>query len=108
MGETFNLAGEQATTLAELVATVASALGRKPPRARVPLAPVLAAATICEKVCLAFGVAPPLYPRRVDFFRHDRSFSIEKAERVLGYRPRVSLEEGVRRTVAAYREAGWL
>jgi len=39
---------------------------------------------------------------------HETLLSIEKARRVLGYAPKVDLEEGIRRTVSAYREAGWL
>jgi nucleoside-diphosphate-sugar epimerase len=31
--------------------------------------------------------------------------SIEKSERVLGFRPRVSLDDGLPRTVAWYRDA---
>ncbi len=34
--------------------------------------------------------------------------SIEKAQRLLGYQPKVPLAESVRRTVKGYRQAGWL
>jgi nucleoside-diphosphate-sugar epimerase len=35
---------------------------------------------------------------------YDFDFSIEKARRLLGYRPQVGWREGLRRMVAAYRE----
>ncbi len=57
---------------------------------------------------MPFGIEPPLHKRRVRFFRNNRAFSIEKAKRVLGYRPQVTLEEGMGRTVAWYREHGYL
>jgi nucleoside-diphosphate-sugar epimerase len=37
-----------------------------------------------------------------------RAFSIAKARRLLGYAPRVDVDEGVARTAAWYRKAGWL
>jgi nucleoside-diphosphate-sugar epimerase len=44
----------------------------------------------------------------VDFWVKSRAFSIAKARRLLGYAPSVDLDEGIARTVAAYRQAGWL
>jgi nucleoside-diphosphate-sugar epimerase len=54
------------------------------------------------------GLEPPLHRRRVDFWTKSRAFSIGKARRILGYAPRVDVDEGVARTAAWYREAGWL
>ena len=51
---------------------------------------------------------PPLHRRRVDFWTKSRAFSIGKARQVLGYAPRVDVDEGVARTAASYREAGWI
>ena len=57
---------------------------------------------------MPFEIEPPLHRRRVDFWTKNRSFSIEKARRVLGYAPRVDVDEGIARTAAWYRQAGWL
>jgi hypothetical protein len=56
------------TTLNELVAAIARAAGVRPPRWRLPVWPVWLAGAICESVCVPFGLEPPLYRRRVDFF----------------------------------------
>ena len=48
----------------------------------------------------------PLHRRRVDFWVKSRAFSIDKARRLLGYAPRVDLDEGIARTAAAYRAGG--
>ena len=74
------------------------------PRLRIPFTPVYVAAVVCDKVWRAFGASPPLYPRRVEFFHLDRAFSIDKAKRLLGYVPKYSLDEGLARTAAWYRE----
>ena len=106
LGEIFVLAGERSIDTQGLVRTVASALGVDPPRLRIPLGPVVAAAVACEAICRPFGIQPPIYPRRVDFFRSDFSFDISKAKRVLGYRPQFDLPAGLRSTAEAYRARG--
>ncbi len=106
LGEVFTIAGPGYTTIRELVDTIADVLERPHPRLRVPFFPVYAASVVCDKLCRAINVSPPLYPRRVEFFELDRAFSTEKAERLLGYRPKVSLEDGLARTADWYREQG--
>ncbi len=108
IGEVFTLAGPRITTLNELVAAIAEAVGTSPPRLRLPYAPVYAASAVCERLCRLLGVAPPLYPRRVEFFEKDRAFDISKARRLLGYEPKVDLEDGLGRTAAWYRAEGLL
>ncbi|MBA2565028.1 MAG: NAD-dependent epimerase/dehydratase family protein [Gemmatimonadetes bacterium] len=108
LGEVFTIGGARYTTLNELVGLIADVLGRPRPRLRIPMAPIHAAAVACEAVFTPLGLNPPLYPRRVEFFRNDRAFDISKARRLLGYQPRVDLEEGLRRTAEWYRRHGWI
>jgi nucleoside-diphosphate-sugar epimerase len=110
VGEIFTIAGNEYVTLKELVEIVAVVLGKSPPRQRIriPVWPVWLAALLCEASCRTLGIAPPLYRRRVDFFTKNRAFDISKARNVLGYEPRVSLREGMKRTAEWYREEGLL
>lgn len=108
VGQTFILGGPGHTTLHELVETVARVMGRKVRRGHIPVAPVMAAAVVCEWLCKPLGIEPPLYPRRLDFFVKSRAFSIVKAQRELGYHPQVSLEDGLRRTFVWYQKTGWI
>jgi nucleoside-diphosphate-sugar epimerase len=108
VGEVFLLAGPRYTTLNELVEKVAAALGRRPPRGRLPLWPLLTAAVLCEAACRPLGIDPPLHRRRCDFFTKDRAFTSEKARRMLGYDPKVDLATGLKRTVDWYRRVGLL
>ena len=55
VGEVFTLAGASYTTLRELVAAIADAVGTRPPRLRLPYAPVYWASVVCEKACRAIG-----------------------------------------------------
>ena len=70
--------------------------------------PVYAGAWLCETVCAQLGVEPPLHRRRVGFFTHHREFDITKARELIGYEPRVTLAEGLRRTAAWYAATGRL
>jgi nucleoside-diphosphate-sugar epimerase len=106
VGEVFLLAGPRYSTLTELVERVAEALGRPAPRGRLPLWPLLTAATVCEAICRPLGIDPPLHRRRCDFFVKDRAFTSAKARALLGYDPKVDLSEGLRRTADWYRAAG--
>jgi dihydroflavonol-4-reductase len=108
LGEVYILGGDEYASLNELVRLVAEAVGVKPPRGHLPLWPLMTAATLCERICRPLGIDPPLHKRRVEFFIKPRAFTNAKARRELGFRPRVPLAEGVRRTAAWYVEQGHL
>jgi nucleoside-diphosphate-sugar epimerase len=95
-------------TLNELVVAIAAEAGVAPPRLHLPVWPFWIAGAACEAICAPFGIEPPLYRRRVDFFTKSRAFDITRAREELGFSPAISLREGIRRTLAAYRESGWL
>lgn len=105
---TYILAGGEVTTLNELVALIAREAGVEPPTWRLPVWPFWLAGGMCEAVCVPLGIEPPLYRRRVDFFTKSRAFDISRARTELGYAPRVGLRDGIQRTLAWYRERGWL
>jgi nucleoside-diphosphate-sugar epimerase len=107
-GRTYILAGAELTTLAELVRITAEVARVSPPRRRLPVWPVWLAGAACEAVCAPFGISPPLYRRRVDFFRKSRAFDISRARAELGFAPRVGLREGIGRTLEWYREQRWI
>ncbi len=107
-GRTYLLAGPAYTTLNELAATMARELGVAPPRWRLPVWPFWTAGLLCEMVCVPLRVEPPLYRRRVDFYTKSRAFDTSRARQELGYAPRVELADGIRRTIAWYREQGLL
>jgi nucleoside-diphosphate-sugar epimerase len=107
-GEAFIIGDEQYFSLFDLVSRIGKALGTPVAIRRFPLWPLIIAGHACEKLCKPFGVNPPIFPRRVDWFRQVRAFRIDKARRVLGYQPRIGIEEGLRRTGAWYRERGYL
>jgi len=105
---TYILAGGEVTTLNALVKLVADGAEVPEPRVHLPVWPVWMAGAACEALCAPFGIEPPLYRRRVDFFTKSRAFDITRARAEIGYRPQVSLRDGIRRTFEWYRAHGWL
>ncbi len=108
VGEVFILGGESYLKLSELTALIASAAGVPAPWLRLPVRPFQLAGSLVEKICVPFGIEPPIYRRRVDFFTKSRAFSIEKARRLLGYQPEVNLADGIRETMDWYVAHGHL
>lgn len=107
-GEAYIIGDEHYYTLNELVGRVGKALGKEVKITHLPITPLVIAGHVCEKVCKPFGINPPIFPRRVDWFRQVRAFDIGKAKRDLGYEPKVGVDEGLRLTGEWYRANGYL
>ena len=107
-GRTYILAGSELTTLRALVDAAAEVAKVPRPPSRLPVWPVWLAGAACEVICAPFGISPPLYRRRVDFFRKSRAFDISRARHELGFAPRIGVREGIGRTLEWYREQGWI
>jgi len=105
---TFILAGPEVTTLNKVVGLIAQVGGVKPPRLHLPVWPFWIAGAICEAVCVPFGIEPPIYRRRVDFYTKSRAFDITRARQEISYDPKIGLRDGIGRTLEWYRAHGWL
>lgn len=107
-GEAYIIGDAEFFPIEDLVRHVARALDVEVRIPHYPIGPLIVAGHLCERVCKPFGINPPVFPRRVDWFRQVRAFRIDKARRDLGYDPRVGIDEGLRRTGAWYIENGYI
>ena len=103
-GETYIIADEHYYSLNDLVKHVAKAMGISVKIQHLPFSPLWVAAWVCETICKPLRITPPLFRRRVDWFRQVRAFNIDKAKRELGYRPQVTIEEGLSETGKWYQQ----
>jgi dihydroflavonol-4-reductase len=87
IGERYILGGEN-LTLAEILAEVAAAVGRRPPRLRVPHSALLPVAFGAELAARISGREPFVTLDGVRMSRKKMYFSSKKAVRELGYQPR--------------------
>lgn len=107
-GQIYIFAGERPASIEELVRTVADSAGVKPLPFKVPAVPVQLLGSCMEVLCKPFGIEPPIYRRRVDFFTKDRCFNTEKAANELGYQPAQKFETEVKNIYDWYKANNWL
>jgi nucleoside-diphosphate-sugar epimerase len=107
IGETYICGSESAISYQHFLRTIAAQYGRPFSMVRLPAAPLLALADLCERVFPKLKLSPPLYRRRLHFFLFDRSFSTRKM-RSIGFVPRRSIETALRETAQWYVDQGWV
>lgn len=107
-GEAYHIAGESPATVREFASTIAASLGTSIHGAPLP-------APVAKWIGSVFELMPgipksrlPLTRSRVDFLLSDRAYSIAKAREELGFEPKTTLAEGIRRTTIWYRANGYL
>lgn len=109
-GGTYLIGDEDYLSVEDLVMEVAESMGVrdsvKVPH--YPLMPLRIAGHVTEWVCKPFGVAPPIFPRRVDWYRQNRAFDISRAKQDLGYKPAIGLKEGLKKTYEWYLQENLL
>jgi dihydroflavonol-4-reductase len=107
-GAIYHIAGPRPVTFRELAETIAAALDVRPPWMSVPRWSAMLGAIGFEALGRVSGWKPPLSRTGVAFFSEDRLYSWQRAHDELGYTPEYDLATGVARTIAWYRQQGWL
>lgn len=107
VGETFNLCDDRSVTYREFYLAYARMLGRR----SLPTAPgwvALLARSAPGGLARRLLGRPSVGVWSLHFRLNPSKFSVDKAKRVLGYRPVVDFSEGMRRTEAWLRAQGYL
>ena len=108
-GRVYLAGDDQSVSLTELVRGVGKALGSEVRIVRFPFYQIAwLGSGVIEMLFKAIGIKPPVFRRRLSWFKTNRAFRIDRAKRELGYQPRVSLGEGLARTAYWYRNTGFL
>lgn len=103
-GGIFNVTDGRVHQMDEIIAAICAALGRRPPRLRLPVRPVRLVAGVAEKAARLIGLASPLTRAAVDKFTEDAAVDGRLLQSHLGFEPQYDLQAGWREVVMENRD----
>ncbi|CAH1443256.1 unnamed protein product [Lactuca virosa] len=107
-GEAYFITNMEPIKFWEFMALILSGLGYERPQIKIPAFVIMPIAHLVERIyqrLAPYGMkVPQLTPSRIRLLTCNTTFSSLKANDRLGYRPIVSLQEGVKRTVDSYAD----
>jgi nucleoside-diphosphate-sugar epimerase len=108
VGQTYIISSSESYELERVVHIIASALHVNVHMIFVPTCVAVFGAWLCERTFLLLGKNPVVTARNIVSAATDRVFDVTKAQRELGFQPRVSIEQGLARTVGYYQAQGYV
>lgn len=103
LGRTFHVTNGEHVRLWDVVRTLLRGLDLDPELGRVPFRVAWTFAAALELRARVFGGEPRLTRYTVSVLARTQTYDIRGARAALGYAPRISVDEGVQRTLAAWR-----
>lgn len=107
INEDFIIGDEPCPTMGQIIHEIARVENTSIPPVYIPNNIAFSLGKIFD-LSEALGLPAPLNSRRVKFMTENRKFSTDKAKKVLGYKPKVSLAEGIDCTYKWYKNNGYL
>jgi nucleoside-diphosphate-sugar epimerase len=107
-GEVFICGSQKAVTYKEMVSVIGKYYGINVRFIKLPYNLLYSLGYFFELMFRPLRIEPPIYRRRVDFYKKDRCFSTEKMRNVLGFINAYSDEQGLEETAQWYLEQEWI
>jgi nucleoside-diphosphate-sugar epimerase len=106
-GRSYLLVNDQPVTQRDYLAAIAAELGTAVPTRRIPYAVAMMLGSLAENLgrLAQLQQPPPVMRYGLQMLGGENRFSITRARRELGFSPQIGLAEGVRDSVAWYRDA---
>lgn len=101
-GEVFLIDDGRAYSLNEIYKEIARALGKNVRKFKIPMPVAYIAALFFEPLSFLFNSDPPISRKRINTLTSNFTFNIGKAEKMLGYKPKISFSEAVTKTVDSF------
>jgi nucleoside-diphosphate-sugar epimerase len=108
IGECFHIAGREPVRLAGLAEAIARAGGTRLPPGHIPLPAARALAVVGDRLPPKVRPSAPLTRSRLDFLTHSRVYDVAKAQSLLDFAAQTDLSTGTARSMAWYRDQGYL
>lgn len=107
-GEVYLITNKNSEPFDKIRKLIQKTLDTRMPTIYIPESGALALAILIEKVYTLIGKIPPVARKNIESTLADRVFSIEKAQKELGFEPHIDPVEGLKETVLWYKEKGWV
>ena len=107
-GRVFNVTDGKFHTLNEIIESICSALGRKPPRFSLPVGPCRSLVGSIETGYRALGLTAPVSRSMIDKYTEDIAVDGSLIQKELGFMPQYDLKTGWEETIREMRELGIL
>lgn len=107
IGEDFIIGDDPCPTMKEIVETIATVEGSKVWPFYIPKSIALGIGKFFD-VAQKFGVPAILNTQRVKFITENKRFDVSKAKKILGYKAKVNLREGIEKTYQWYQKNKYL
>jgi len=107
-GWVFNVTDGGFHTLNEIIESICSAFGRKPPQLSLPISPTRALVGLIEKGSHAIGLKPPITREMIDKYTEDIAVDGSLIQKELGFMPQYDLKVGWVETIREMRKTGQL
>jgi nucleoside-diphosphate-sugar epimerase len=105
-GRSYLIANAEYVAIRDLVERTAAALGQPCRRFFLPFWPAYALAAAVELAYKPLLAESPIFRRRLDWFRQNRAFRIDRAEAELGWQLLIGRDEGCREPARGTAEKG--
>ena len=106
IGETYILSSADSIGLTDAGRIISEVLGKKIRIISIPAGLMVFAATVVEKIFIKLGKKPIVTRKNIEATVTDRVYDIHKAREEIGFDPRISHNEGIRRVVKWYKKEG--
>ena len=105
-GRVFNVTDGEIHTLKDIIESICSALGRKPPRLSLPVGPTRTLIGLIEKGSHAIGLKPPVTREMIN--KYTEAFAVDGSlvKKELGFMPQYDLKTGWEETIEEMRARG--
>ena len=103
-GQVFNVIDGTFHAVSEIIESICSALGRKPPRLSLPVGLTRTLVGIVEKGSRSIGLNPPITQGMIDKYTEDIAVDGSLIQKELGFVPQYDLKTGWEETIREMRE----
>jgi dihydroflavonol-4-reductase len=107
-GEIYLITNRQSEPFDRLRRIISKGLGIWRPPIYVPEWAALGLASAVERSFALVGKQPPVARKNIESTLADRVFSTEKAQREIGFEPKIGVKAGLEQTVQWYMDKGWV